>query len=95
MDTLLPYLLQHSLLTRDEEYHLRNIIYSFSEKAQMLLSYLKSKGDDSLQRLLCCLNLAHEHLGHKIVADRLKQVMQANGVRCTDFCSANCQRQAS
>ena len=91
MDSLVPYLLQHFLLTGDEAYHLCNMMYSPGEKAQMLIGFLKRKGDESLQRVLCCLNLAHEHMGHKTVADRLKQVMQANGVECADFCS-DCRR---
>ena len=94
MDTLLPYLQQHFLVTRDEEEHLSSMMHSSREKARMLLSYLKSKGDDSLQKVLCCLNLAHEHIGHKTVADRLKQVMESIGLKCAGFCS-NCCQQAS
>ena len=87
MDALLPYLQQHHLVTRNEEHHLSSKNHSFIEKAQMLLGYLKTKGDESLQRILCCLNLAHEHIGHKGVADKLKQVLKANNIKCADFCS--------
>ena len=87
MDTLLPYLLSHHLLTSDEEYHLKHTIYSPNEKAQMLSSYLERKGSGSLQQFLCCLNSAHEHTGHKEVADKLKQTMQISGIVCDDFCS--------
>ena len=92
VNDLLPYLLQHQLLNRNEEEHLVQFIHTSIEKAQMLLGYLKRKGADSLQKFLCCLNLAHEHTGHKEVADKLKQLMEANGINCTNFCSDNCKK---
>ena len=91
MESLLPFLQQHQLLTRDEIHHLSSMLYSSSEKAQKLLGYLKTKGGDSLQRVLCCLKLAHEHTGHKEVADKLKQLMQDCSIKCTDFCT-NCRQ---
>lgn len=93
MDTLLPFLLKHHLLTHNEEYHLTNIIYSSSQKAQKLLNYLKTKGDGSLQKFLCCLNLAYEHIAHKEIVDKLKQKMQSNSFDCTDFCSHDCEQE--
>ena len=87
MDTLLPYLQAHQLVTRDEEHHLSSMMHSSSKKGQMLLGYLKTKGHESLQRILCCLNSAHEHIGHKGVADKLKQIMEAENIKCADFCS--------
>ena len=90
MDTLLPYLQKHLLVTRDEEYCLSNIMYRSSKKAQMLLGYLKTKKHGSLQLILCCLNSAHEHIGHKEVADKLKQIMEAKNIKCADFCSDHC-----
>ena len=86
MTSLLPYLIQHDLVTRDEEYHLRCKLHSSVEKSQLLLSYLRHKGPGSLQMFLCCLNLAHEHMGHKDIAKKLKQKMQANDIDCNDFC---------
>ena len=91
MVTLLPYLLQHHLVTRNEEHHLSILLHSPSEKAQLLLGYLKTKGDERLQRVLCCLNLAHDHIGHKEVADKLKQIMKDHNIRCADFCSDHCK----
>ena len=91
MATLLPYLLQHHLVTRDEEHHLSGMLYSSVVKSQMLLSYLRCKGCGSLQKFLCCLNLAHEHMGHKDIAEKLRQTMQANGIGCNDFCSDYCK----
>ena len=95
MDTLLPYLQKHLLVTRDEEYCLSSIMYCSSKKAQMLLGYLKTKKDGSLQLILCCLNSAHEHIGHKEVADTLKQIMEAKNIKCADFCSDHCKNLVS
>ena len=87
MSALLPYLQQHNLVTRDEEHHLITEVHSDIKKAQLLLGYLKRKGDKSLQKFLCCLNLAHDHLGHKDIAVKLKQTMEANNIKCADFCA--------
>ena len=92
VNELLPYLLQHQLLNRNEKEHLVQLIHTSMEKAQMLLDYLQRKRADSLQKFLCCLNLAREHIGHKEVADKLKQLMEANGINCTNFCSDNCKK---
>ena len=92
MESLLPYLQGHHLVTGDEEYHLTSTLHSSAFKSQMLLSYLKHKGRESLQKFLCSLNLANEHIGHKIIADRLKKAMQANGIDCDDFCSDYCKK---
>ena len=92
MESLLPYLQQHHLVTRPEEYYLTSALHSLALKSQTLLSYLKHKGRESLQKFLCSLNLAHEHIGHKIIADGLKKAMQANGIDCDDFCSDCCKK---
>ena len=86
MTTLLPYLIQHRLVTRGEELYLSSMLYCSVMKSQLLLGYLRHKGPGSLQMFLCCLNLAHEHIGHKDIAEKLKQTMQANGLDCNDFC---------
>ena len=49
------------------------------------------KGDGSLQMFLSGLNSAHEHKGHKELADKLKKHMQTTGIYCTDFCSDDCK----
>ena len=90
IDVLLPYLQKHHLLTGEEEHHLSNRMYSSVERAQLLLNYLKQKGDRSLQKFLCSLNLANEHVGHKWIADKLDQTMRANGINCNKFCSEEC-----
>ena len=92
MVTLLPYLQQHQLLTRDQEHYLRSETHSEGNKAQNLLSYLKFKGTGSLQKFLCSLNLACEREGHKEIADKLKQEMQENDIDCDNFCSPKCKR---
>ena len=92
VDALLPYLQQHQLVTVVEESYLSNMLYSSSIRAQMLLGYLKYKGDGSLQMFLCSLNLAHEHKGHKELADKLKRHMQIAGIYHTDFCSDDCKQ---
>ena len=82
LGALVPYLQKH-LLTEEEESYLSNMLYSSNTKAQMLLRYLKHKGDGSLQMFLCSLNLAHEHKGHKELAEKLKKHMQTTGIHCT------------
>ena len=59
MDTLLPFLQKHHLVTSDESYQLGNNIHSPGEKVQILLKGLKKKGNECLQRFLCCLNSAN------------------------------------
>ena len=85
MESLLPFLQQHRLITRDEIHHLTLVFYSSGVKAQKLLDYLKTKGADTLQRVLCSLKSADEHTGHKEVADKLKQLMQNYSIDC-DSC---------
>ena len=92
LEALLPYLQHHHLLTDNEESYLSNMLYSSTERAQMLLSYLKHKGDGSLQMFLCSLNLEYEHKGHKELAEKLKRYMQTTGIYCTDFCSDDCKQ---
>ena len=92
LEALLPYLQQHHLLTDNEQSYLSNTLYSSTDRAQMLLRYLKHKGDGSLQMFLCSLNLEHEHKGHKDLAKKLKGHMQTTGIHCTDFCSDDCKQ---
>ena len=94
MMTLLPYLQKHHLVTRDEEHRLTSMLYSSVVKSQMFLGYLQHKGRESLQKFLCSLNLARDHIGHERIADKLKLTMQANGIDCDDFCSDCCKKLA-
>ena len=92
MESLLPFLQSHHLVTQNEQQHLSSTTYIPNDRSQKLLSYMKCKGDESLQKFLCCLNLAHEHTGHKGIADKLKQNLKANGIDCNDFCSDECKK---
>ena len=85
---MLPSLLKHELLTSDEENDISNKLRTSNENAQKLVRILRRKGSETLQKLLCCLNLACEHTGHKEIAEKLKQEMEAKGIiDCDKFCS--------
>ena len=95
IETLFPFLQKHNLVSKVEEYYSMNIIYSPTERARMLLGYLKRKGDECLQKVLCCLNLADKHIGHKELAEKLKRIMQSSGIDCDNFCSDDCKQSNS
>ena len=59
------------------------------DKNLLLLSCLDEKGMDleRLKLLLCSLNSAEEHLGHKDVAQKLQQLMMDNNFQYDNFCS--------
>ena len=94
MEILLPYLQSHHLVTQDDQYHLSSAMYSPHKKSQMLLNCLKHNGNHNLHKFLCCLNLAHEHSGHKGIADKLKQKLKVNDVDCHDVCSDDCRKRS-
>ena len=62
-------------------------MHTSNENALKLVRILKRKGSGTLQKLLCCLNLACEHTGHKEIAEKLKQEMEAKGIDFDDYCS--------
>jgi len=76
VDALFCYLSSHHLLTNHEASICQSSLYSPSQKAQNLLTFLRSKGSDVLQKLLCCLNKASAHSGHKDVATKLKEAIK-------------------
>ena len=80
LGALVPYLQKRQLLTNEEESYLSNMLYSSNTRAQMLLRYLKHKGDGSLLMFSCSLNLAQEHKGHKELAEKLKRQTQITGI---------------
>ena len=82
VDCLIPYLKMHNLLTDDEEHNLISYFHSPHKKAQLLLSYLERKGIGVLQKFLCCLNSEEQHTGHKDIANKLNEIMQANRIDC-------------
>jgi len=73
----MPLLLQHELITDNENYNLNSPHVPPGTKAQQLISYLKSKGDEieTLQKFLCCLNSETQHTGHKSIAAELAQLL--------------------
>jgi len=76
VDTLLPYLLKHQMLTDEEVDSCRSSLTNQTEKTKKLLQLLKQKGKKSLQKLLCCLTNETTHLGHRNVATKLKDAMK-------------------
>ena len=100
VDTLLPHLYFHQLINCDQNFHLGHMRHSTAIKALMLLLLLyyklnrgccaKEKQNEYLQKFVCCLNLAHEHKGHKEIADKLKHTMLTYGIGCDSFCSHYC-----
>ena len=75
LNELMPFLQKHGLVTNDENYHLTSAATAPGQGAQQLLQILKSKGDGTLQKFLCCLNSERQHLGHKDVAIKLTELM--------------------
>lgn len=66
----------HDMLTDAEVYICQSKFIPPSQKAQDLLKYLRHKGDEVLQKLLCCLNEEKSHPGHKNVATKLIEAMK-------------------
>ena len=91
LDTLLPYLLKHQMLTDDEVYVCQSQVTPPSRRAQELLKYLKHKGDKADLKLLCCLYKETTHIGHKDVAVKLMNVIKYHGVDNKLICpTCNC-----
>lgn len=101
VDTLLPHLYFHQLVNHDQKFHLGHIRYSTTKKALLLLLLLycklnredpakQMKQDEYLQKFICCLNLTHQHKGHKEIADKLKHTIHTYNIGCDDFCSHYC-----
>ena len=83
----MPFLRKHGLVTNNEYFHLTHPSTAPSEGAQHLLQYLKSKGEGTLQRFLCCLNSATEHAGHKDTATELTELLKRYHGLQIQFCS--------
>ena len=71
----MPFLQKHGLVTNDENYRLTSAATAPGEAAQLLLRILKSKGDGTLQKFLCCLNSETQHVGHKDIAIKLTELI--------------------
>jgi len=76
LEALVPRLMAHDMLTDAEVYICQSKFIPPSQKAQDLLKYLRHKGDEVLQKLLCCLNEEKSHPGHKNVATKLIEAMK-------------------
>ena len=74
IQTLLPHLRQEQLVTMAESEVLRNPTKTKTEKNQFLLSILPSKGENTFERFVKCLEEAGEHTGHSHLAELLKKV---------------------
>lgn len=86
VETLVPLLLSHQLLTNDEAYVCLLELTPPTQRAQKLLQYLRSKGKGVLRMLLCCLKKETTHLGHKDVADKLIQSIRCHGIDSDLIC---------
>ena len=76
VEALLPYLLAHHMLTRDETYILHSSSIPPTKQNRELLQFLKQKGSETLQKLLCCLTKETTHWGHRAVAAKLRATME-------------------
>jgi len=94
VNNLFPLLLTHGLLTTKETNDILNHNDSSEvSRGSRLLGILKTKGSESIQQLLCTLNLEKEHAGHKSIADELKKEAKANNLDCEDFCpNSDCKK---
>ena len=61
-------------MTTAESEELRNPTKTKTEKNQFLLSILPSKGENTFERFVKCLEEADEHTGHRHLAKLLKEV---------------------
>jgi len=87
MITILPQLLKHQLLTGDEAYKCLSPTIPPQQKAHELLSYLKHKENEVLQKLLCSLCKETTHAGHKDVATVLQDAMRSHNLEFGQICS--------
>ena len=71
-DSLLPYLMQYSLLTDDEIYHFTHKDKSLGESSNYLIKVLETKHSDAAQIFYQCLQMEREHMGHLQIAEFLK-----------------------
>ena len=78
-ESLLPYLLQHSLLTNTEMYHFTNTNKSPSESNTYLIEILENKDFDSAQEFYRCLQMETEHTGHSQIVEHLRNAAKLQG----------------
>lgn len=74
LDSLVPYLNEEGLLSKDDLSFLNNKLYQQSNRIDYLICSLPSKGNDAESRFMKCLENAKDHSGHE---DLLK-ILQHN-----------------
>ena len=80
-DSLLPYLNQHGLLTRDEHEDLVNPLHTYPIRVSKLLVWLPRKGSRFLYRLVQCLDQSAEECPpHKELGDLLQRAIRSYAV---------------
>jgi len=74
IDTIVPHLLSHHLLTRKDHQFLLSKSHTDDEKVQYLLYKLPRKADGWFERFLECLHESEEGTGHKDITKKLEAV---------------------
>ena len=87
VDALLPQLMKHQLLTHDQAYLCHYQPTPPNQKSLELLKYLRHKGDEVIQKLLCCLDKETTHLGHMDIITTLKKAMELHELDTNLTCS--------
>ena len=78
-ESILPYLIQSSLLTIDEMYHFTDKDKSQGESSNYLITVLETKHSDAAQIFYQCLQSEREHIGHLQIAESLRSTaLQGN-----------------
>ena len=72
-DTLIPFLSSYCIFTDDEMEFLMNIHKTKAEKVNKLITSLPTKDQDGIHNFVKALNDAHEHSGHDVILDNLKE----------------------
>ena len=67
LDSLVPYLNQQELLTRNENEILMNIEVPPNNRILKLLHFIEGKGDKGFQLFLKAISEEPEHLGHRML----------------------------
>lgn len=73
---LSPYLSTHGLFDNYTALHVLGNIEDRQEKVAKAFLTLKQKGEETPQKLLCCLTKEMEHPGHETIAKELIGMMQ-------------------
>ena len=78
-ESLLPYLMQSSLLTEDQRYHFTDTNKSQGESSNYLITVLETKHSDAAKIFYQCLQSEQEHIGHLQIAESLRSTaLQGN-----------------